>query len=321
MALLRRPEAGAVIGTVVVFAFFVGFAGGKGFLGFQGVGNWLGNAAEIGIGALAVGVLIIAGEFDLSMGSVLAVGALTVGLCTGYYHWPLWASIALALALGVIIGLFNGLIVVRTGLHSFLVTLATQFLLYGAMLGFARLLTGQTTLIVTFTGAARVLFAGTWDYFPAEVAWWLGLTALVTWVLSKTVFGNWIYATGGNLRTARMAGVKTAQVKISCFVFTAVASVLVGIIETAQTSTVSVEQGQLYEFEVIIAAVVGGVLMTGGYGSAIGVLFGSLTYGIADLGIFYTGWNTDWFQAFLGGLLLVAVLSNSWLRRKMLSTR
>jgi simple sugar transport system permease protein len=227
----------------------------------------------------------------------------------------------MALFLGVVIGLFNGFIVVRTGLHSFLVTLATQFLLYGAMLGFARYLTGQTTLIVTFSGAARILFAGDWDYLPAELWWWLGLTVLVAWMLSKTVFGNWIYATGGNLRTARMAGVKTARVKISCFVFTAVASVLVGIIETAQTSTVSVDQGQLYEFEVIIAAVVGGVLMTGGYGSAIGVLFGSLTYGIADLGIFYTGWNTDWFQAFLGGLLLVAVLSNSWLRRKMLSTR
>lgn len=311
---VRRPEAGGLIGTVVVYLFFLVAAGG-GFTSGDGTASWLNVAAELGIASIPVSLLLISGEFDLSIGAVLGASSLTVAIGSGHYGLPLWLSIVMALALSAGVGLLNGVLRVRTDLPSFVVTLATWLVLSGASLAIARAVTGTTTVALSDTGVLHTLFAGSVGQFQVSILWWLGLVALGGWALARTVFGNWVYAIGGDARTAREAGIPVHRVKVALFVCAALGAGLVGVIQAIEFNGANVGQGEAFVFDTIIAAVIGGVLLTGGYGSALGVMLGTMTYGIVSVGIFYTGWSSDWAQAILGGLLLVAVVSNNFFRR------
>jgi simple sugar transport system permease protein len=227
--------------------------------------------------------------------------------------------IILALVMGVVIGLFNGILTVRTGLPSFIVTLAASFAVGGLSLGFARLLSNTTTVSTTISAPVQGLFAGTWGLANIAILWWMAITLLAGWVLARTAFGNWIFATGGNPVAARGVGVPTAFVKIVLFAVTGAAAALVGIIQAVEYHSGNATSGAGYVFQAPIVAVIGGVLLGGGYGSAFGVFLGTMIFGIINIGIFYTGWSTDWVQLFLGILLLLAVLANSYFRRLAMS--
>ena len=155
--LIRRPEAGALIGTVGVYIFFTVF-GGPNFTSAAGTASWLNVAAELGIVALPVGLLMISGELDLSVGSVLAASSMTLAVVSGYWNMPLGLGITLALLLGLITGLVNGIIVTRTELPSFIVTLATNFGLVGLTLGLSRVVTGTVSVSVTPNPLVKSLF-------------------------------------------------------------------------------------------------------------------------------------------------------------------
>ncbi len=151
---------------------------------------------------------------------------------------------------------------------------------------------------------------------PVSILWWLGLTAVATWILLHTRFGNWIFAVGGDANAARNVGVPVAKVKIRLFILSACAATLFAAIQVLSVGSADTSRGLQKEFEAIIAVVIGGTLLTGGYGSAIGAMFGALIFGIVQMGIFYTGIDTDWFKAFMGVMLLVAVLFNNYIRKK-----
>ena len=151
--------------------------------------------------------------------------------------------------------------------------------------------------------------------------WWIGLTALATWVLLNTKFGNWIFAVGGDPNAARNVGVPVNRVKIILFAVTAVSAVLFAATQVTEVGSADTLRGTQKEFEAIIAAVIGGCLLTGGYGSAIGAAFGALIFGFVQMGIFYTGVDTDWFKVFLGSMVLIAVLFNNFIRRKATEAR
>jgi simple sugar transport system permease protein len=151
-----------------------------------------------------------------------------------------------------------------------------------------------------------------------SIVWWLVITILAGYVLMRTRFGNWIFATGGDAVVARNVGVPVARVKISLFIATACAATLLATIQVTEAGSADTVRGLLKEFEAIIAAVIGGVLLTGGYGTVYGVMFGSLIFGLVQMGIFYTGIDTDWFKVFLGGVILIAVLVNNYIRAKAL---
>jgi simple sugar transport system permease protein len=320
---LRRPELGAMVGAVGVFLFFC-IAAGSTFYSSAGVGNWLTPAAELGILAVPVALLMIAGEFDLSVGSMMTCCGMIVAVAVNKYSVPIGLAIVLAFAFALAIGFFNGMLVVRTGLPSFIVTLGMLFLLAGLTIGFTRVLTDST--IVSLNGAAdnalisRVLVNKTGN-FSREVFWWLVIVAVGTWVLNKTQFGNWIYSTGDNAVAARNMGVNISAVRVRLFMATASAACLVAVMQTLTFGSGDVTRGVQREFQAVIAAVIGGCLLTGGYGSVIGAALGALTFGMATLGITYAGWDSNWFQAFLGAMLLIAVLANNWVRKKALEAR
>lgn len=313
-SLHRRPEIGALVGAVIVYVFFAIF-GVNGFFTLAGTASWMNTAAELGVLAVPIGLLMISGEFDLSVGSVIGASSIIVAMSTAIFDWPLWASAALALIFGMCVGLMNGLIVTTTKLPSFIVTLAGLFIVAGLALGGARYLVGTTSVTLGTTEWTASLFGSRYMRFNVSILWWAGVALAASWLLIRTPFGNWIYASGADENAARSAGVPVTRVKIVLFVLSSLGAALVGILQTVQYRGGDVTYGRDFVFAAPVAVVIGGVLLTGGYGTTLGILLGTMIYGMVNLGIFYTGWNSDWAQLVLGTLLLLAVVSNNYFRR------
>ena len=317
--LLSRPELGAVAGAILVWVFFSLVAGNRGFFTLDGTASYLAVAADLGILAVAVCLLMIAGEFDLSIGSIIGASGMVIAMLNVEYGWPLWAAILMAIAFSLVAGFLNGLVVVWTKLPSFIVTLASLFIFRGLTIGVTRLVTGRTQvggIDVSDSPIIDTLFGGQLGRFPISIVWWLGLAALATWVLLRTRVGNWIFGAGGAPEASRNLGVPVDRLKIGLFMTTAFAACLVAILQVVNFGGADVLRGTGQEFQAIIAVVIGGTLLTGGYGSPIGAVFGALIFGMVRQGIVITGVNADWFQVFLGAMLIVAVLVNNYIRRK-----
>jgi len=297
-----------------VFLAFAILAGRSGFLTSLGTAYWLDTASELGIVAIPVGMLMIAGEFDLSVGAVVGACSMIVAMCTGYYSLTPWVGVSLAFVVAALIGFANGLIVVSTRLPSFIVTLSTMLMVTGGILGLSIALTGSSSISAVPAGAAAVVFAFKWHEFHISIFYWIATAAVGSYAMQRTAFGNWVYATGGSQQTARLAGVPTDLVKIILFVCSSLGGALVSTIETFTFQNGNVTLGSAYVFSGIAACVIGGVLLTGGYGSLVGTMFGALTYGIVSMGVFFLGWNADLTELFIGLLLLLAVLANNRLR-------
>ncbi len=316
--LLYRPELGALTGAIIVWAYFAIRVGDL-WVGKDGTSDYLEVAAELGILAVAVSLLMIAGEFDLSIGSMIGTTSITIALLSGEYGWPLWGAIAVAVAVALVIGFINGILVIKTALPSFIITLGTLFILRGVTIGETRSLTGRTQISLSgeengYHSALKV-FGSEIDGFAVSILWWVGFAALATWVLLRTRFGNWIFGAGGNPQAARNVGVPVARVKVALFMLTALAACLVAIIQVVKFQGADVLRGGNKEFEAIIATVIGGTLLTGGYGSAVGACFGALIFGMVQIGLVLQGVSSDWYQAFIGAMLIIAVIVNRYIRR------
>lgn len=327
--LLVRPEMGAVAGSIVVWIFFAIVAGSSGFLSLRGTSSYLSVSAELAIQAVPVALLMIGGEFDLSVGSMVGATGMIIAILSTQYGWNIWAAMVAALIFAVLVGMLNGYLVVRTGLPSFIVTLGTAYILLGATTGVTSIVTNGLTVVNGIDqapgySAAHAIFAtalGGGQQFPIELLWALALVAVATWLLLGTSFGNWIFGVGGDAQAARNTGVPVTRVKILLFIGTAVSSCLLAIILDVSFTNADVLRGQGNEFYAIVAAVVGGVLLTGGYGSAIGAMFGALAFGIVEEGIVFAGVNAEWYKAVIGLILLLAVLLNSYVRKLALEAR
>jgi simple sugar transport system permease protein len=320
---LRQPEVGAFIGAVVVWVFFAVITPGN-WVSMTGLARILDSSSTLGIMAVAVALLMIGGEFDLSAGVMTGTTALVTGILATQLGWSIWLTMVVALVFALVVGYLNGLMVIKTGLPSFIVTLATFFILRGANVGVTRLLVNQVRVagIDEAPGfqAARLLFNTEFTLFGAEfrtvTIWWIVISVVASWILLRTKYGNWIYATGGDANAARSQGVPATWVKVSLFMTTATAAWLVGTMNDLRLRSAVASQGIGNEFIYIIAAVIGGCLLTGGYGSAIGASIGAVIFGMVRVGITFSGWDTDWFYAFLGVMLLVAVLVNDFTRKR-----
>ncbi len=347
--LLNRPEFAAIAGTALVFAIFGVAAGGSGMFNLDGIMNWSQVSAYLGLVAIGACLLMIAGEFDLSIGSMIGFAGMMVAIPTVYLHWPVSVAIGFAFVGSMALGAANGYLVMRTRLPSFIVTLASLFILRGLTLALSILFADRTIVsglgdIIARDWLAGALFQGvafhrlfTWfaqigllrtlddgqplvPGVPKVILWWFALAAAGAFVLAKTRFGNWIFAAGGDAPAANQVGVPVRRVKISLFVFSAFCACLFAVLQVCDFGSASADRGLEKEFEAIIAAVIGGTLLTGGYGSVLGACFGALIFGVVQIGIGYTSVPSDWFRVFLGVMLLIAVLFNHYVRRRLLRT-
>ena len=346
---MRRPELGAIAGLIVVLIFFL-FTASPTMFTLSGAMTILAPASQLGILAIAAALLMIGGEFDLSIGSMIAFAGLAFAAALVNAHWPLPVAIVATMVFAAIVGAINGQLVIQTRLPSFIVTLAFLFILRGLTLVGLKFATGGSTQLrgvdeVIQGDMVKSLFSGvafqgffSWlasnnliDKFdnglpkvsgvPVSILWFIGFAIVATWVLLRTRVGNWIYASGGDANAARNSGVPVTHVKTGLFMLTACAAALVAILTVLDAGSTDARRGVQKEFEAIIAAVIGGCLLTGGYGSAIGAFIGAIIFGVVSIGLTYTSFDSDWFQVFLGAMLLMAVLFNNYIRRKVTGER
>ncbi|MBF9233340.1 ABC transporter permease [Microvirga alba] len=346
---MRRPELGALAGLILVTIFFIATADPSMFT-LAGMMNILSPASQLGILAIAAALLMIGGEFDLSIGSMVAFSGLIFGSFLVLTGWPLLIAIAATFVVAALLGGLNGQLVIRTKLPSFIVTLAFLFILRGLSLVGLKWATGGSTQMRGIgdkagEGLVREIFSGnaleglfswlaahdiiakfpngtpTVTGVPVSIVWFVLFALVATWILLRTRAGNWIFASGGDANAARNSGVPVDRVKTSLFMLTACAATLVAILTVLDAGSTDSRRGFQKEFEAIIAAVIGGCLLTGGYGSAIGAFFGAIIFGMVSIGLTYTRFDSDWFQVFLGAMLLLAVLFNNFIRKKVTGER
>ena len=350
---LIRPELGGIVGTVAVFTFFLLFAFDSGMFNAQGVLNWSVVSAQFMIIAVGACLLMIAGEFDLSVGSMIGFAGMMIAIFSVTLGWPVWLGIIVTFVMCTALGAVNGVIVIRTGLPSFIVTLAFLFILRGFTIFLPQVLERRTII-----GGIRDAAEGDWlaplfggkiggfffqwlgdigiidvfergnragepvvDGIPMLIVWALVLVVFGHVLLTRTRFGNWVFASGGDAEAARNSGVPVNKVKILMFMLTAFCATVFATCQVMEFGSAGADRGLLKEFEAIIAVVIGGALLTGGYGSVIGAALGALIFGVVQQGLFFAGVESSLFRVFLGAILLGAVILNTYIRRLITGER
>ncbi|NTE56429.1 ABC transporter permease [Agrobacterium tumefaciens] len=317
--ILRKPETGSLLGMIAVFCFFAVF-GQANFLSAAGAASWLNVASTLGIVALPVALLMIAGELDISVGAVVPAGSMVFAILCGHFGYSVWIGFGGALLLGLTVGLVNGILVLKTSVPSLIVTLGTLFAVAGMTLSFSVALTGTTSVAVTPPDFIKLILG---DYingmFQVTIFWWIAISAMYAFLLHYSPVGNWILALGGDRISARNAGIPTDKITIFLFVASSVSSAFVGVSQAILFNSAQVSSGNSFIFNSIISVVVGGVLLTGGYGSVIGVVMGTITFAIVNQGIYFTSFDANLASLIIGVLMLFAVLMNNTFRRMALS--
>jgi simple sugar transport system permease protein len=317
--LARRPETGTFIGLAAVFVIFAALGGG-GFLSPAGFASWLNIASEVGIIALPVGLLMIAGELDISVGSVIPAASLTVAIVSGFYHAPEFIGILAGLAVGLAVGCVNGFLVMRTTIPSLIITIGTMFAVMGLTLGFTVMIAGSTGVFMVPSPMTKMLlgdFIG--GMFQVTIVWWLLFVAALFFVLHLSPVGNWIFALGGDKVSARNAGIPTGKLTVGLYMLSGFSAAFVGVSQVLVYQSAQVLAGQSFVFNSIMCVVIGGVVLTGGFGSIVGIVFGTLTFAIVNQGIYFTGIDPNVGSVIIGALLLLAVLTNDSFRAMALS--
>ena len=344
---MLRPDLGAITGVVLVFLFFFLVARDTGMFSLEGSMNWGIVSSQFIIIAVGACLLMIAGEFDLSVGSMIGFAGIVIAVTSVVWGWPVWLSIITAFVLSMLVGALIGYIVVKTNLPSFIVSLAFLYILRGMTI-FGAIYSTQKTIIggVTeisqgdwlapvfggkiFTGLFQWLAEHGWiqtfvagtkagqpvvSGIPMMMVWALALIIFGHFLLTRTRFGNWIYASGGDAQAARHIGVPVNKVKILMFVFTAFCATVFATAQVMEFGSAAADRGLLKEFEAIISVVIGGALLTGGYGSVIGAALGAIIFGVVQQGLFFIGVESSLFRVFLGVILLLAVILNTHIRK------
>ena len=348
--LMRRPEAGAFLVMLAVVLAIAFASEGNAFnaLGFK---NNISIIAQFGIIATGACLLMIAGDFDLSIGSMIGFAGMSMammlkwGLPFGLGEATPISAFFVTLAMTLAVGWLIGTIVVRSGLSSFIVTLAFLFFLRGLTEVCFRLINQSTQIsglpdykreswfADAFGGEMFGWFFDAWFWlggninragnqwvegFDAKLLWWIIIAGGAWYVLSRSQVGNWIYATGDNREAARANGVPVNRVRVGLFMFTAFCATVFAACQVFDTNTADAAKGNLKELEAIAIAVVGGTLMTGGFGSVVGVVFGAITFGLVANAVFFIpAIDGSYYRLFVGVVLLLAVFLNESVRKRI----
>jgi simple sugar transport system permease protein len=272
-------------------------------------------AAELGIVAVGMTLLMIGGHFDLSVGAVLGLTSFAVVSLINDYHVPPPLAFLLALIMAGFMGLLNGVILVKARIHSFVVTLGTMLIFRGILIA----LTGGFPITVEVPPILKSLAAGPIlpGGFQMSLFWFILIGALATLMLLRTRFGNWVQASGQNPLAARNLGVPVDRVTILLFVQCAMLAGVTGVIQVARFATVDANRGQGVELQAIAVTVIGGTLLSGGYGSAIGTMLGAVVFGMIQLGLVLASAPGYYYTTLEGLIVVVAVIANTTVTRRI----
>ena len=374
---VRRPEIGAFIVMMIIIVALAMASGGKAFNAL-GLKNNIAIIAQLGIIATGAALLMIAGEFDLSIGPMIAFAGMSIaimmkwGLPFGLGEATPFLAFLITLIMTLAFGWLIGTIVVKSGLSSFIVTLAFWFFLRGLTEVCFRLINQNTNVSglpdfkkeswfaeqmggevfgwfydawywigtkiaagVEFTGdmtkSEKIDLINYLSFlninrkmeqwvtgFDARLFWFIVIAGAAWYVLARTQLGSWIYATGDNKESARANGVPVNRVKVGLFMFSAFCATIFATCQVFDTNSSDAAKGMFKELEAIAIAVVGGILMTGGFGTIVGVVFGAVTFGLVANAVFFIPWiDGAWFRVFVGTVLLLAVFANERIRKRI----
>ena len=374
---IRRPEIGAFIVMMIIILALAIASNGKAFNAL-GLKNNIAIIAQLGIIATGAALLMIAGEFDLSIGPMIAFAGMSIaimmkwGLPFGLGEATPFLAFLITLIMTLAFGWLIGTIVVRSGLSSFIVTLAFWFFLRGLTEVCFRLINQNTNVsglpdfkkeswfAEQMGGEVFGWFFDAWYWigtkvsagleftgdmtksekldlinylsflninrkmeqwvtgFDARLLWFIIIAGAAWYVLARTQLGSWIYATGDNKESARANGVPVNRVKVGLFMFSAFCATIFATCQVFDTNSSDAAKGMFKELEAIAIAVVGGILMTGGFGTIVGVVFGAITFGLVANAVFFIPWiDGAWFRVFVGTVLLAAVFANERIRKRI----
>ncbi len=313
--LRKIPEFGALIAFLALFTFFAIFA--PKFFSLRNIVSLLTIIAELGIMAVGESFIIISGEIDLSVSSTYAMAGFVFVTVANIFTSPLGSMLAfiIALLVSLLIGFINSQVFLKGGIPSFVVTLGMMMFLRGALLG----ITGGHSISYAGDSLVPTLLTGILAYrFRPSHFWFIAIVIIFSFILNRTIFGNRVFATGGNKLAAYTMGVNVNRVKTSCFMISSTLAGLSGVIAISRFNLSNVSFGQGMELEAIAASVIGGTLMTGGYGSIIGTALGAGIMGMVRTGLVMAGVPSYWYNAFVGIILVIAAVVNLKLRSTIL---
>jgi simple sugar transport system permease protein len=305
--LFSRPESGVIVAAILVYVLFSFTA--PFFNSERVTSNILLSSSTLGIVAVGVALLMIAGQFDLSVGSVYGLSSafIILGLNAGT---PAPLVLVGVMLVGLAIGAINGFLVTSLKIHSLIITLGALMFYRGVLLAMTQ---GFPIRLKESHDFLRA-FDFNWGFIPGPFVWFLVVAAIFAFVLTQTRFGNWLFATGGSPVAARGMGVPAQRVQITTFAVTSMLAAVAGFISVARFSSVDALRGEGMELEVILAVVVGGASLNGGYGSVVGAFLGVLIIGMIQQGLILAGISAYWYRAGIGLLLIVAAVINQRVR-------
>jgi simple sugar transport system permease protein len=314
---MLRPEATALAAVVILFVIFTIlspdlFPTKLTYISIMAV------AAELGIVSIGVTLLMIGGHFDLSVGAVLGLCSYVAVVLMRDYEMPSAVAAVAAIAVGAALGAVNGILVVRFRIHSFVVTLGTMLIWRGVVIA----LTGGFPVTVAIPPTFKAIMSGPLLYgFRMSMVWFFVIGGLGTFLLARTRFGNWIQARGQNEQAARNLGVPVDRLTIYLFMLTSGLAAVTGVIQVARFSSVDALRGEGIELQAVAVTVIGGTLLSGGYGSVIGTILGAITFGMIQVGLVLAGAPGHFFRTLTGLIVVAAVILNTDVARRMARSR
>ncbi len=315
---LEKPELAGLVFLVILAVIFQARSGGV-FLNTVNLQGILGLLPEVALVAMGVTLLMICGEFDLSVGSVFALTPMSMAVLLEA-GWPFLAAITVGLFVAMTVGLVNGVLTVKFSIPSFITTLGMLFVARSMTVvisgGFPPLLPLNVIpkwLFVTYVGPG--------DMFRVSFIWFLAIAIGMTLLLSRTNFGNWVRATGGFLPAAKSMGIPTKRVKIACFMICSLLAGFAGTLQVMRLGAPLPSIGEGLELQAVAAAVIGGTALTGGIGTILGGIIGATLIRVIDNGLVLSQVDANWFKMALGALTVFAVILNAWLRKKAKSIK
>lgn len=310
---VRVPELMVLLALVIVIIGFVIMAP-RTFLSARNIGAILTASAQLGVASIGASILIIAGEFDISVGSNYAFTGIAIGLLSTSAGLPTWMAVILGLLISTTIGLANGAITLGTRIPSFITTLGTWLVWFGLTLALSK---GYFVPVKPNDPLIAVIGGALGYQFYSSVLWWVGIGVVAIVLLGRTRLGNWIFAVGGNAEAARAVGVPANRVKLFAFGLMGLLAGVSALFTLGQQGSMAPLYGQNLALQAIAASVIGGCLLTGGAGSVLGAMLGAVLMSMINSGLILAGAPTFWYQTFVGAIVIVAVVINTSISRRV----